>query len=174
VTRAVLSIGSNLGDRVAHLNQAVATVRAAGAVVTAVSPVYQTPPWPPGLPGEDYLNAVLLAQDPDRDAPGWLALAHAAEQAAGRVRLERWGPRTLDVDVVQVDGVRSDDLALTLPHPRAHERAFVLEPWAAVDPAAVLAGQGPVAVLLAGLPAQARTDVRRRNDITLDQEVTAE
>ena len=93
-----------------------------------------------------------------RDAAGWLARAHELEQAAGRTREVRWGARTLDVDVVTVtadDGtpVLSDDPDLTLPHPRAHERAFVLVPWLALDPAATLPGRGPVADLLAALPA---------------------
>jgi 2-amino-4-hydroxy-6-hydroxymethyldihydropteridine diphosphokinase len=93
-----------------------------------------------------------------RDAAGWLARAHELEQAAGRTREVRWGPRTLDVDVITVTGddgvpVVSDDPALTLPHPRAHERAFVLVPWAALDPTADLPGRGRVADLLAALPA---------------------
>src|SRR3712207_8150481 len=101
-----------------------------------------------------------------RSASGWLALARQLEQAAGRPREVRWGPRTLDVDVVTVtedDGtpVLSDDPALTLPHPRAHERAFVLVPWLTLDPAAELPGHGRAADLLAKLPRQAVDAVTR-------------
>jgi 2-amino-4-hydroxy-6-hydroxymethyldihydropteridine diphosphokinase len=139
VTRAVLSIGSNVGDRLAHLQSVVDALHP-----VAVSPVYETAPWG-GVDQDDFLNAILIVADPDTDAYGWLAKAHACEQAAGRVRDVRWGPRTLDVDVIDVDGIVSPDPELTLPHPRAHERDFVLVPWADVDPSAVLVGHGPVA-----------------------------
>ena len=159
---AVLSVGSNLGDRLATLQSAVDAFR---AWLTAVSPVYETPPWGP-VPQGDYLNAVLLVADPDASPVEWLRRAHAAEQAAGRTRDVRWGPRTLDVDVVAVDDVTSDDPELTLPHPRAHERAFVLVPWLAVDPVATLAGK-PVAEWLAALPADDVAAVRLLEDEAL-------
>jgi 2-amino-4-hydroxy-6-hydroxymethyldihydropteridine diphosphokinase len=155
VSRAVLSIGSNLGDRLATLQAAVEAFR---PWVRGVSPVYETAPWGP-VPQEDYYNAVFVADDPDAAPSDWLTRAHAAEQAAGRTRDVRWGPRTLDVDVVAVDDVRSDDPDLTLPHPRAHERAFVLVPWLAVDAAAAL-GDRPVRDLVAALPADERAGVR--------------
>jgi 2-amino-4-hydroxy-6-hydroxymethyldihydropteridine diphosphokinase len=142
MSRAVLSIGSNVGDRLAYLQSAVDGLRP-----VAVSPVYETEPWG-GVEQDDYLNAVLVVEDAGTDAYGWLARAHALEAAAGRTRETRWGPRTLDVDVIDVDGTGSDDPALRLPHPRAHERAFVLVPWADVDPAAVLPGRGKVADLV--------------------------
>jgi 2-amino-4-hydroxy-6-hydroxymethyldihydropteridine diphosphokinase len=148
VTKAVLSIGSNVGDRLATLRGAV---EAFGPWLVAVSPVYETPPWGP-VPQDDYYNAVLIADDPAAAPRDWLARAHAAEQAAGRTRDVRWGPRTLDVDVVDVDGVRSDDPELTLPHPRAAERAFVLVPWLAADPDARLSGEA-VAALIDARPA---------------------
>ncbi len=154
----MLSIGSNLGDRLAHLRAAVRALRP-----VAVSPVYETAPWG-GVEQDDYLNAVVLAADPARDGPGWLALAHRLEAAAGRTREVHWGPRTLDVDVLAVDAVVSADPELTLPHPRAHERAFVLVPWAAVRPDAVLPGHGRVADLAARLDAGG---VRRRDDLVL-------
>ena len=137
MTRAVLSIGSNVGDRRATLLGAKA---AFAPWLVAASPVYETPPWGP-VPQDDYYNAVLIADDPAAEPRDWLARAHAAEQAAGRTRDVRWGPRTLDVDVVDVAGVSSGDPELTLPHPRAAERAFVLVPWLAADPGAVLAGR---------------------------------
>jgi 2-amino-4-hydroxy-6-hydroxymethyldihydropteridine diphosphokinase len=155
MTRAVLSIGSNLGDRRATLQGAVDAFR---PWLVAVSPVYETPPWGP-VPQDDYLNAVLLAADAGAAPRDWLARAHAAEQAAGRTRDVRWGPRTLDVDVVDVDGITSDDPELTLPHPRAAERAFVLVPWLAADGAAVLGGR-PVADLVATLPPDEVAGVR--------------
>ena len=152
----MLSIGSNLGDRLATLQSAVDAFR---PWLTAVSPVFETPPWGP-VPQDDYLNAVLLVADPSASPADWLHRAHAAEQAAGRTRDVRWGPRTLDVDVVAMGEMTSDDPQLTLPHPRAHERAFVLVPWLAVDPAATLSGK-PVAEWLAALPADEVVAVRR-------------
>lgn len=154
MTRAVLSIGANLGDRQSQLQGAVDAFR---PWLRAVSAVYETPPWGPVAQGP-YLNAVLLAEDPGA-APGlWLQRAHAAEQVAGRTREVRWGPRTLDVDVVTVCGdgggaeILSDDPDLTLPHPRAQDRAFVLVPWAALDPRALLRERA-VRDWLAALPA---------------------
>jgi 2-amino-4-hydroxy-6-hydroxymethyldihydropteridine diphosphokinase len=162
MTDAVLSIGSNLGDRRAALQSAVDFFR---SWLTALSPLYETPPWGP-VPQDNYFNAVLLVADPDASPFDWLHCAHAAEQAAGRTRDVRWGSRTLDVDVVTVDDVTSDDPELTLPHPRAHERAFVLVPWLAVDPAATLAGK-PVAEWLAALPAAEVAAVRPLEGETL-------
>jgi 2-amino-4-hydroxy-6-hydroxymethyldihydropteridine diphosphokinase len=154
VSRAVLSLGANLGDRAAALRAAITALKDDGVLV-ARSTLYETPPWGP-VEQPPYLNAVVVVRG-DRDAAGWLARAHELEQAAGRTRDERWGPRTLDVDVVTVTGddgrpVLSADPALTLPHPRAHERAFVLVPWASLDPTAVLPGHGRVSELLAALP----------------------
>ena len=150
---AVLSIGSNLGDRLAHLRLAVEVLRP-----HTLSPVYETAPVG-GVPQEDFLNAVLLC---DLDAgPAW-ERAQQAERRAERRRRVRWGPRTLDVDVVVADGPAPP--GLDLPHPRAHERAFVLVPWLDADPAAVLPGHGHVTSLLRGLD---RTAVRRRDDLVL-------
>jgi 2-amino-4-hydroxy-6-hydroxymethyldihydropteridine diphosphokinase len=155
----VLSIGSNLGNRLAYLQGAVDAVR---PWLVAVSPVYETDPWGPVAQG-DYLNAVVLVDDPAAKPRDWLDRAHAAEQAAGRTRDARWGPRTLDVDVVAVGDVTSTDPELTVPHPRAAERAFVLVPWLDVEPDARLAGQ-PVAKLADRLD---RAAVRRRDDLEL-------
>jgi 2-amino-4-hydroxy-6-hydroxymethyldihydropteridine diphosphokinase len=127
--------------------------------VMAVSPLYQTVP-AGGPPQPDYLNAVLLARTTLPSA-ALLGLAHEVEASCGRVRSVRWGPRTLDIDIITVEGERSDDPALTLPHPRAHERAFVLRPWHDVDPGAVLPGHGSVAGLLAALPPASRSGIRR-------------
>ncbi|PRY43194.1 2-amino-4-hydroxy-6-hydroxymethyldihydropteridine diphosphokinase [Geodermatophilus tzadiensis] len=154
MSRAVLSLGANLGDRAGALRGAIEALKDDGLVARSV--LYETPPWGP-VEQPPYLNAVAVVRG-DRDAAGWLARAHELEQAAGRTREVRWGARTLDVDVVTVTGddgapVVSDDPALTLPHPRAHERAFVLVPWLSLDPTAVLPGRGRVADLVAALPA---------------------
>jgi 2-amino-4-hydroxy-6-hydroxymethyldihydropteridine diphosphokinase len=146
----VLALGSNLGDRLANLQQAVSLLCADGELgCVAVSGVYETDPVG-GPPQDDYLNAVLIASTalPGRDI---LGRAQAAEAALRRVRAQRWGPRTLDVDVIASGSEASSDPVLTLPHPRAHERAFVLVPWLEIAPAAVLPGRGPVAGLLAAI-----------------------
>jgi 2-amino-4-hydroxy-6-hydroxymethyldihydropteridine diphosphokinase len=146
--QAVLALGSNLGDRQDILQGGVDAIAGIeGVRLTGVSPVYETVPVG-GPPQPDYLNAVVLAEVtiPSRDL---LDRLHEVEAAFDRVRLVRWGPRTLDVDIITVAGEHSDDPDLTLPHPRAHERAFVLGPWHDVDPDAVLPGRGPVADLLA-------------------------
>ena len=141
---AVLSLGSNLGDRAAHLAAARALLAAEFPVV-AVSSIYETVPV--GVTDQPaFLNQVVVV-DSD-DATALLAAAHRAEAARSRLRGVRWGPRTLDVDVVSVDAQRSDDPRLTLPHPRAHERAFVLIPWLEVDRSAELVGHGSVRALL--------------------------
>jgi dihydropteroate synthase/2-amino-4-hydroxy-6-hydroxymethyldihydropteridine diphosphokinase len=148
--RVVLSVGANLGDRMGTLHRCVqAIARLPDTDVLAISPVYETAPVG-GPPQPDYLNAVLLVQTglPPR---GLLAALGGIEVGFGRVRAERFGPRTLDVDIVSYAGQVSDDPVLTLPHPRAHERAFVLAPWHDLDPDAELPGHGPVADLLAGL-----------------------
>ncbi|HVU72068.1 MAG TPA: 2-amino-4-hydroxy-6-hydroxymethyldihydropteridine diphosphokinase [Mycobacteriales bacterium] len=159
--RVVWSIGSNVGDRLAHLQSAVDAIAGRGAVV-AVSPVYETDPWGP-VDQDDFLNAVVISESA-ASPEELLTLAGDIEQAAARTRPVRWGPRTLDVDLVVVgDEVRTTD-ALTLPHPRAAERAFVLVPWAAADPAARLAGV-PVAELLGALPGGDVDGVRRTDHV---------
>jgi 2-amino-4-hydroxy-6-hydroxymethyldihydropteridine diphosphokinase len=141
---AVVSLGSNLGDRLAHLRSGIETLRR-HVPVEAVSAVYQTAPV--GVDSQSaYLNAVaILATDDPEQA---LRAAHLAEAGEGRERPYRWAPRTLDVDVVAVGSVTSDDPRLRVPHPRAHQRAFVLVPWLEVDPGAELPGLGPVSDLL--------------------------
>ena len=164
MSRAVLSLGSNLGDRYAHLRGAV---RQLGESVVLVSGIYETPPWG-DTEQPAYLNAVVLVVDPGAGPRDWLERARACETVAGRIRdpQRRFGPRTLDVDVITVtadDGtpVVSGDPALTLPHPRAHERAFVLVPWLTLEPTAVLPGHGRVADLVAALPPEDVAAVKR-------------
>lgn len=143
MTRAVLSVGSNVGDRLGHLQSTVDGLR---SELVAVSPIYRTAPWG-GIEQDDFLNAVLIVAG-ELDPKGWLYRAHELEQAADRTREVRWGPRTLDVDVIAVDGLTSADPELTLPHPRAHQRAFVLVPWHDIEPDAELPGYGPIRELL--------------------------
>lgn len=154
---AVLAIGANLGDRLSTLRRAVTAIsQLPGTRLTATSPVYETAPI--GGPAQpDYLNAVLLITTdlPPRDL---LAKLNAIEADSGRVRDVRFGPRTLDIDIISYSGETSDDPVLTLPHPRAHERAFVLAPWHDIDPAAALPA-GSVTSLLAA--AADRAGVRR-------------
>ena len=146
--RAVLSAGSNMGDARAHLRSVVDEF--AGETV-AVSSVYATAPW--GKTDQpDFLNQSLLV-DVDASPHELLARCQRLEQAAHRVREERWGPRTLDVDVVWIEGYTSDDPELTVPHPRAHLRRFVLEPWLEMDPGAELRGAS-IRNLLADLDGQ--------------------
>jgi 2-amino-4-hydroxy-6-hydroxymethyldihydropteridine diphosphokinase len=146
--QAVVALGSNLGDRQDILQGGVDAIAGIeGVRLTGVSPVYETVPVG-GPPQPDYLNAVVLA-DVTISSRELLDRLHEVEAAFDRIRLVRWGPRTLDIDIITVDGEHSDDPDLTLPHPRAHERAFVLAPWHDADPGAVLPGHGPVAGLLA-------------------------
>lgn len=162
MSTAVLSLGSNLGDRLANLAIAV---RGFGSWMRAVSPVYETKAW--GVTDQpDFLNAILIAEA-DLDEWGWLRRSQALEQEAGRVRTRHWGPRTLDVDVVTVDDVRSDDPALLLPHPGTPQRATVLVPWLDIDPDAELPGHGRVADLLAALGPNATDGMTRRDDLVL-------
>jgi 2-amino-4-hydroxy-6-hydroxymethyldihydropteridine diphosphokinase/dihydroneopterin aldolase len=144
----VIALGSNLGDRLGHLQAAVdALASTPGLAQARVSPVYRTAPV--GGPAQpDYYNAVLTARTvlPPR---ALLTRCQQVEDAAGRVRIQTWGPRTLDADIIVYGDVVTDDPELTLPHPRAHERAFVLAPWHAIDPDAAIQGRGPVADLLA-------------------------
>ncbi len=151
---AVIAIGSNLGDREATFAAAVRTLADSdGIELTAISTPIETVALRPQ--GEDadapaYLNGVVLVRTtlPPR---ALLSLLHDIERRYGRVRAERWGDRTLDLDIIDYAGLQSATDELTLPHPRAHERAFVLRPWAEVAPEAVLPGHGRVADLLAAL-----------------------
>jgi 2-amino-4-hydroxy-6-hydroxymethyldihydropteridine diphosphokinase len=133
VRRAYLGLGSNLGDRHAHLQAAVdGLARTPGLAVVGVSPVYETAPVG-GPAQDDYLNAVV-ALDTELSAHDLLRIAQGLEAAEHRLRRERWGPRTLDVDVLLVGDEVVDDPDLVVPHPRLTERAFVLVPLADLDP----------------------------------------
>jgi 2-amino-4-hydroxy-6-hydroxymethyldihydropteridine diphosphokinase len=163
MSRCVLSIGSNLGDRLARLQ---AVVDALGDTVLAVSPVFETDAWG-GVEQGPFLNAVVIADDPKLDAHGWLRRAQQIETDNERVRDLKWGPRTLDVDLVccfeNDREVFSASDELNLPHPLAHQRAFVLIPWLAVDADAQLSvggGTRPVRQLVDELDTVERAEVR--------------
>jgi 2-amino-4-hydroxy-6-hydroxymethyldihydropteridine diphosphokinase len=168
----VLSLGSNLGDRGRHLQDAVAGM---GDSLLVISGVYETPPW-----GDDdqpaYLNAVALVGEEGRTVEEWLAFAQDLERRAHRERdpNRRFGPRTLDVDLVsastdQGEPILRDTADLTLPHPRAHLRAFVLRPWLEIQPYAHLAGHGWVYDLIRAEPvASDALAMIARPDISLD------
>ncbi|MEV7614715.1 2-amino-4-hydroxy-6-hydroxymethyldihydropteridine diphosphokinase [Streptomyces sp. NPDC089799] len=162
---AVVALGANLGNRLETLQGAVdALGDTPGLRVKAVSPVYETEPWgvdPASQPS--YLNAVVAIKT-TLPPSSLLERGHAVEEAFHRVREERWGARTLDVDIIAYADVVSADPVLTLPHPRAHQRAFVLAPWNDIDAEAQLPGLGPVAALLAGLD---RTGITLRPDLEL-------
>lgn len=174
MTRVVLSIGSNLGDRLARLQSVVDGL---GDTVQAVSPVYETEPWG-GVEQGPFLNAVLVADDPACDGQGWLRRAQEFERAADRIRGQRWGPRSLDVDMITCSRgdveVFSRENGLTLPHPLAHLRAFVMIPWLAIEPDAELtvAGQKrPIAALLGELEPVDRAGVRLTDLVLSRREV---
>lgn len=157
---AVLAVGSNLGDREATIAAALADLAAApGVEVVAASRLYETVAVKPdGVDPEapSYLNGVLRIRTA-LSPLDLLALVNRVEHAHGRVRVERWGDRTLDIDVVLYGDLTSDDATLTLPHPRAHERDFVLVPWLEIDPDAVVPGRGRADELLRGLPTSTLT-----------------
>ncbi|MER5732950.1 2-amino-4-hydroxy-6-hydroxymethyldihydropteridine diphosphokinase [Streptomyces sp. NPDC002138] len=162
---AVIALGANLGNRLETLQGAIdALGDTPGLRVKGVSTVYETEPW--GVePGSQpsYFNAVVRVKT-TLPPSSLLERGHAIEEAFDRVREERWGPRTIDVDIVSYADVVSDDPVLTLPHPRAHLRAFVLAPWQDVDPEAAIPGHGTVADLLAGI---GRDGVTARPDLEL-------
>jgi 2-amino-4-hydroxy-6-hydroxymethyldihydropteridine diphosphokinase len=167
VTRAAFGLGANLGDRVAALQGAVDLI-APLLTDAVVSSVYETAPVGGPADQPDYANAVLVGST-DLDPHALLAAAHEAEQAWHRTREVRWGPRTLDVDVLAVGDLELHDPDLEIPHPRAHERGFVLVPWAEADPAAVIPARGRVAELAAyALERDGADSVRRRDDVRLE------
>ena len=143
--KAVISIGANIGDPKANLDLAAALLREATDVI-AVSSYLQTKPI--GGPEQpDYLNAVAIVES-ELPAKDLLALLNGIETAMGRTREIHWGPRVIDLDLIQYGGLLVHDEKLTLPHPRAHERRFVLAPWFEIDPEAVLLTHGRISDLL--------------------------
>ncbi len=165
IRRGVLALGSNMGERFSNLQGAVSTLAdTPEVVVTDVSPVYETTPVGGPEGARDYLNAVVLI-DTTLSAHTMLERCLAVEDAFGRVRTERGAPRTLDVDLIVLGERLCDDDELKLPHPRAHERAFVLKPWSDIEPEAEIPGQGRVLDLLGKLELDG---VRLRKDAHLE------
>jgi 2-amino-4-hydroxy-6-hydroxymethyldihydropteridine diphosphokinase len=159
----VVALGANLGDVFATLTRGLRLLEAHDEwTTTAVSSVWETDPVGGPAGQSAYLNAVVLATVPFSPET-LLGLLHVVEAACDRVRDRRWGPRTLDLDLVSFDDVTSSTSRLTLPHARAAERGFVVQPWLEVDPSAVLPGIGP----LATLPAAAPTPAVRRTELVL-------
>ena len=167
IRKAVLALGSNLGDRLATLQGAVqALADTPDLWIQAISPVYETAGINTPDGSGEFLNAVIVA-DTALNAVMLLDRAHAIEDTYGRERTgEPNQPRTLDIDLI-VLGDHASAKDPVLPHPRAAQRAFVLKPWSDIEPEAVLPGSGPVAGLL---PAVADQVVRRRDDLTLREE----
>jgi 2-amino-4-hydroxy-6-hydroxymethyldihydropteridine diphosphokinase len=147
--KAVIALGANIGDPEEQMGIAIALLHESLDVI-AVSKVISTAPV--GGPAQpDYLNAVCIAES-NLSASDLLALLHGIEKSLGRVREEKWGPRTIDLDLIQYGTILSSADELTLPHPRAHERRFVLEPWFEIEPDAILLTHGKISDLLAQLP----------------------
>ena len=146
--KVVIALGSNLGDRAENISKAVSELNKI-IEVTHLSTIYETDPV--GGPEQpDYLNAVLIGES-ELDPVDLLTKTLQIENALGRTREVRWGARTLDIDLIVAGDIVSATEFLTLPHPRAHERAFVLEPWLEIEPDAILPGFGSVAALLSQL-----------------------
>lgn len=162
--RAVIALGANLGDREATLRQAVADIAAVGGIrlVAASVPIESVALTDAGLDETkpSYLNGAALVES-TLSPEALLAELNRIEASHGRVRLEHWGDRTLDLDLIVHGEAVFTSERLTLPHPRAAERTFVLEPWLQVDPAASVPGGGSVAELLAALLASGEGSVAR-------------
>jgi 2-amino-4-hydroxy-6-hydroxymethyldihydropteridine diphosphokinase len=147
--KAVIALGANIGDPKAQMDLAVAMLREATEVIS-VSEYFSTKPVS-DIEQPDYLNAVCIVES-ELPAMDLLSLLHGIEKALGRQRLEKWGPRTIDLDLIQYGSLFSSADELNLPHPRAHERRFVLEPWVSIDPEAILLTHGKISELLVQLP----------------------
>ncbi|MFZ4123653.1 MAG: 2-amino-4-hydroxy-6-hydroxymethyldihydropteridine diphosphokinase [Candidatus Planktophila sp.] len=147
--KAVVALGANLEEPRKAIELAIELLKQA-ADVTAVSSMYETEPVG-GPEQENYINAVLILES-ELPAADLLSLLHGIEKSMGRVRDVRWGPRVIDLDLIQYGTLLSESEDLTLPHPRAHERRFVLEPWHEIEPDAILLTQGRIDQLLEQLP----------------------
>ncbi len=165
LTKVVYSVGSNLGDRLGNLQGAVDAIRdTPDVIVVDVSPVYETKAVGGPTDSPDFLNLVIVAET-TLEPRTLLERAQAIEDAYGRVREERWAPRTLDVDLIMVGRTQTAERDLRLPHPLAHERGFVLLPWADIDPSGSVPGRGPVSELLRDVDI---SGVVRRDDLEIE------
>ncbi len=146
--KAIVALGANIGNPREQMDLAIALLREA-TDVQAVSSYFRTKPV--GGPEQpDYLNAVCILES-ELPATDLLAVLHGIEKSLGRERIEKWGPRTIDLDLIQYGSLLSAADELQLPHPRAHERRFVLEPWFEIEPDAILLTHGKISDLLAQL-----------------------
>ena len=163
MSKAHLSIGSNLGDRFEFLQNAVFEIcRNSQISKVKVSSIYETTPVG-GPQQDDFLNAVVEIET-QLSPRELLVFAQELEQQANRVRTEHWGPRTLDVDILDYENVASNNSELTLPHPRISERAFVVVPWFEIAPNLVISGLGKLAELHKQID---RSGVQLNNDMKL-------
>jgi 2-amino-4-hydroxy-6-hydroxymethyldihydropteridine diphosphokinase len=147
--KAVIALGANIGNPEEQMAIAIALLRESLDVIALSTIISTAPAGGPVQP--DYLNAVCIVES-ELPASDLLSLLHGIEKSLGRVRDERWGPRTIDLDLIQYGSILSSADELTLPHPRAHERRFVLEPWLEIEPDAILLTHGKISELLAQLP----------------------
>lgn len=143
--RAVISLGANIGDPKENLDLAISLLREATEVISVSSYLQTKPIGGPDQP--DYLNAVAIVES-DLPAKDLLAVLNGIEAVMGRTREIHWGPRIIDLDLIQYGGLLVNDEKLTLPHPRAHERRFVLAPWFELEPEAILLTHGRISDLL--------------------------
>lgn len=147
--RAVIALGANLEDPAASIELAIALLAEASNLIERSS-LYSTKPVG-GPPQPDYVNAVCIVES-ELPAPELLGLLQGIEKSMGRIRDVKWGPRVIDLDLISYGSLISEDENLTLPHPRAHERRFVLEPWFEIEPDAILPTHGPIREILAQRP----------------------
>lgn len=165
LTKVVYSVGSNLGDRLSNLQGAVDAIRdTPDVIVVDVSSIYESASVGGPADSPAYLNLVVVAET-TLDPRTLLERAQAVEDAYGRVREERWAPRTLDVDLLVVGRTTTDEADLQLPHPLAHQRGFVLLPWHEVDPQGAIPGHGSIADLLQHVDTEG---VQRRDDLQVE------
>ena len=146
--KAVIALGANIGNPKEQMDLAVAMLREA-TDFNLVSKYYSTKPVSE-IPQPDYLNAVCIVES-ELPALDLLALLHGIEKTLGRERTEKWGPRTIDLDLIQYGSLLSSADELQLPHPRAHERLFVIEPWHSIEPDAILLTHGKISEILVQL-----------------------
>ena len=147
--KAVIALGANIGNPKEQMDLAVAMLREA-TDFKSVSKYFSTKPVS-DIEQPDYLNAVCIVES-DLPALELLALLHGIEKTLGRERNEKWGPRTIDLDLIQYGTLLSSADELQLPHPRAHERRFVIEPWHSIEPEAILLTYGKISEILEQLP----------------------
>jgi len=147
--KAVISLGANIGNPKEQMDLAVAMLREA-TDFKLISRYFSTKPVSE-IEQPDYLNAICIVES-DLPATELLALLHGIEKTLGRERKEKWGPRTIDLDLIQYGSLLSSADELQLPHPRAHERRFVIEPWHSIEPDAILLTHGKISEILEQLP----------------------